>query len=127
MARGAKPGERRGGRKAGTPNKLTVTLKATLVETAQQYTAEALQTMLNIMADAKASAAARVACANSILDRGHGKAPQRLEHTGEDGGPIEYRDAARERLAHLIAGEAARLADEDSAAVDAAASGKPSV
>lgn len=32
MARGSKPGERRGGRKAGTPNKLTASNKARLEE-----------------------------------------------------------------------------------------------
>lgn len=31
MARGSKPGERRGGRRAGTPNKTTASVKAALV------------------------------------------------------------------------------------------------
>lgn len=36
MPRGSKPGERRGGRKRGTPNKLTATNKARLEEAFQR-------------------------------------------------------------------------------------------
>jgi hypothetical protein len=35
-----------------------------------------------------APAAARVSAANALLDRGHGKPRQALEHGGTDGGPI---------------------------------------
>jgi hypothetical protein len=33
MARGSKPGERRGGREAGTPNKITTSIKEAVLET----------------------------------------------------------------------------------------------
>ena len=84
MPRGSKPGERRGGRKAGTPNKATIEVKAA----AQQYTGEAVQTIYNLMRDGE-SEQIRLAAAKELIDRGHGKAPQSVEHTGEGGGPIK--------------------------------------
>lgn len=73
-----------GGRKKGVPNKATASLK----EAAQVYTEQALQTLANIMT-AGESEAARVAAANSILDRGYGKPKQTVEASGPDGGPIQ--------------------------------------
>ena len=70
---GSKPGERRGGRKKGTPNKFIAKLQDTLAKAAQQYDSEALQTLVDIMNDATATAASRVRCAEMILERGHGK------------------------------------------------------
>ena len=78
---GAKPGERRGGRKKGTPNKATADIKAI----AQKYTAEAVRTLAKLMRDSE-SDAARVGAIKEILDRGHGKSAQAM--TGADGGPI---------------------------------------
>jgi len=66
--RGSKPGERRGGRVKGTPNKANRTLR----EAAREYTEQALQTLVQI-ALAGESEAARVSAANAILDRGYGK------------------------------------------------------
>jgi hypothetical protein len=84
MPRGAKPGERRGGRQKGVPNKATREIK----ELAGQYTDEALNTLVSV-ARASESDAARVSAAKEILDRAYGKAPQAL--TGEDGeGPIRH-------------------------------------
>lgn len=40
---------------------------------AQQHTVAAIQTLVEIMTDQSATAAARAYCANSILDRGYGK------------------------------------------------------
>ena len=68
MRRGSKPGERRGGRQKGTPNKVT----ADLQEAAQVYTPAALKTLNDICVGGE-SEAARVAAANSLLDRGYGK------------------------------------------------------
>lgn len=54
---------------------------------AQEYTQEALDTFAAIMKGGE-SEAARVAAADKILDRGHGKAPQ--PQTGEGGkGPVK--------------------------------------
>lgn len=66
---GRKPGgPKTGGRKAGTPNKVTADVRAA----AQQHTATAIETLANIMASGD-SDAARVSAAREILDRGHGK------------------------------------------------------
>ena len=70
MAQGVKTG----GRKAGTPNKATADIKAA----AQAYTEDALATLAKIMKDGE-SEAARVAAANSILDRGFGKPRQSMD------------------------------------------------
>jgi phage gp46-like protein len=70
MAHGVKTG----GRKAGTPNKATADIKAA----AQAYTEDALATLAQIM-KAGESEAARVAAANSILDRGFGKPRQSVD------------------------------------------------
>ena len=64
MAKGYKTG----GREAGTPNKATASIR----EAAQQYTETAIQTLVEVMSDETAPHAARVAAANSLLDRGHG-------------------------------------------------------
>ncbi len=53
---------------------------------ARTHTESCLRTLASIVSQAKAPHAARVAAANSLLDRGWGKAPQSI--TGEDGGDI---------------------------------------
>ena len=79
MAKGVKTG----GRKPGTPNKVTQTLK----EMAREHTADALQVLVTI-AKAGESEAARVSAANSLLDRGYGK-PSTVLSGDEDGGPVK--------------------------------------
>ena len=74
---GSKPGERRGGRQKGTPNKATAEIKAI----AGAYTQEAIETLAKIMRDSE-SDAARVAAVKEILDRGHGKARQAVDVDG---------------------------------------------
>jgi hypothetical protein len=81
---GSKPGERRGGRKPGTPNKVT----AELAGLARVHTPDALAALVVVMNDPAAPAAARVSAASALLDRGHGKPRQALEHGGDGGGPI---------------------------------------
>lgn len=54
---------------------------------ARSHTETALRTLAGIMNQDDAPAAARVQAANSILDRGWGKAVQVM--AGEDGGPIQ--------------------------------------
>lgn len=82
MPRGSKPGERRGGRQKGTPNKATADIKAL----ASVYSRDAVGTLAAIMADAEKPPAARVMAAKELLDRAHGKAPQAI--TGADGGDL---------------------------------------
>lgn len=52
-------------------------------------TREAIDTLLKIMKNGRAPAAARVSAACAILDRGYGKPLQSVELSGIDGGPIE--------------------------------------
>ena len=82
MARGAAPGERRGGRKPGVRNKSTESVKAL----AQPYSAEAIKTLGSIMRNVETPPQARVAAANGLLDRAFGRPAQAL--TGADGGAI---------------------------------------
>ncbi|MGU3455547.1 hypothetical protein ACLBV5_04465 [Brevundimonas sp. M1A4_2e] len=73
MARGgARPGA---GRRKGAPNKATVVVR----DAAQAFTEDALSTLASIMRDDAQPAAARVAAANALLDRGHGKPKQSLD------------------------------------------------
>jgi len=51
-------------------------------ELARQYTAKAINTLVEIMEDRKTPPAARVAASSALLDRGYGRAPQSLEVKG---------------------------------------------
>jgi len=53
---------------------------------ARAHTVSAINVLAGVMNEPEAPHAARVAAANSLLDRGWGKAPQAI--TGEDGGPL---------------------------------------
>lgn len=68
-------GLKTGGRKSGTPNKATASLK----EAAQVYTEGALLVLVNVMQDEAQPAAARISAATAILDRGHGRPTQAVE------------------------------------------------
>lgn len=76
---GRRPGS---GRKAGIPNKSTKALK----EIAGEYTEAAVKTLVEVMEDPEAPPAARVAAADKLLDRGHGKPAQMVEATVESKG-----------------------------------------
>lgn len=68
-------GKREGaGRPKGALNKATADIK----EAAQAFTTDALNTLASIMRESD-SDAARVAAANAILDRGHGKPKQSVD------------------------------------------------
>lgn len=61
--------------------------KKDLVQLARAHTESAVRTLIGIMTQPKAPAAARISAAQTLLDRGWGKAAQ--PHTGKDGeGPI---------------------------------------
>ena len=69
---GGRPGP---GRPPGQPNRATRELKAL----AQQYTAEAIEALAEVMRDKAAPAMVRVKAAEALLDRGHGKPTQQIE------------------------------------------------
>jgi endonuclease III len=74
-------GKRAGaGRKPGQKNKLTYDRRKTLQELAQEYTADALNVLAEIMLSKDCSDTARANAANSLLDRGHGKPKQPVEY-----------------------------------------------
>lgn len=83
--RGSKPGERRGGRVKGTPNKATAEIKAI----AQPYSDRAVKTLASIM-ESSDSDAARVSAANAILDRAWGRPSQAVLHSDPEGGAIKH-------------------------------------
>ena len=50
---------------------------------ARTYTKAAIETLVGIMQDEQAPKPARVAAASAILDRGYGRPPQAVEHSGD--------------------------------------------
>jgi hypothetical protein len=66
---------------------------AALKELCRAKTAAAIATLAEIMGNKKAPAAARVAAANAILDRGYGKPAQAI--VGPDGGPVQFQAIER--------------------------------
>lgn len=71
MSRGSKPGERRGGREPGVPNKATADIKAL----AQQHTPAAMNELARIMLNSD-SDPARVAAIKEMFDRAYGRPAQ---------------------------------------------------
>lgn len=55
----------------------------TLTDLAREHTAEAVQTLVDVMRDKLAPAAARVAASDKILNRGWGQAPQTIAVTDD--------------------------------------------
>jgi hypothetical protein len=72
--RGSKPGERRGGRQPGVPNRATADVKAM----ALVHTPAAIQELARLSTEAE-SEPARVAAIKELLDRAYGKARQTLD------------------------------------------------
>jgi hypothetical protein len=69
-----KPGQ------SGNPNGRPRVL-ADVQNAAREHSAEALETLAQIMCDPKAPAAARISAASALLDRGYGKPSQAIEAT----------------------------------------------
>ena len=112
--KGSPPGVRLGGRKVGTPNKATRELR----ELAQPYAPEALEVLAKIMRNGE-SEQARVAAANALLDRGHGKPAQSIHTTGTL--TVEAAELNDAELYNIARGGSARAAVE---AAGASQSGK---
>ena len=97
---GSKPGERRGGRQKGTPNKSSGEMR----ELAQAYGPKALATIVRLMDSQDDDMKLRAS--QTLLDRGYGKPSQQLQHAGHDGGPLDLHSMSDEDLDKL----ASRLA-----------------
>ena len=79
MPRGSKPGERRGGRKKGVPNKSTIEMR----ELARMYAAGIIEEMARLALEAK-NEHVRVAAGNAVLDRAYGKPSHVLPNEDDD-------------------------------------------
>ena len=78
---------------------------------AGEYTEQALRVLVDVMGDGTAPHGARVHAATALLDRGHGKPRQELEHSGPDGRdliPATEVDPGKVALAILNLLQAAR-------------------
>lgn len=88
--RGSKPGERRGGRKKGTPNKANAEIKAA----AQAFGADAIKKLAELAGlinggQGKAqSEQAQVSAVTQLLDRGYGR-PATVVEGSDDGPPVK--------------------------------------
>lgn len=91
-----------GGRKKGTPNKITADIKAL----AQLYGADAIDTLAEIMKNEECPPAARVAAVKELLDRGFGKSTQLI--AGDPDMPpigvkeIDYSSLSKEALQEIL-------------------------
>ena len=72
---GSKPGERRGGRQKGTPNKVTAELRGH----AQQYTVEALEGLAQIARTSQFGADSSMAALMARID-GRTRGIERVDH-----------------------------------------------
>jgi hypothetical protein len=77
---GAKPGERRGGRQKGTPNRVTGELRLIAAEHGPAAITELVSIALDPETKSK-SKATRIAAIRELLDRGFGRPSQALEHS----------------------------------------------
>jgi hypothetical protein len=78
---------------------------ADVQELARERCSKAIDTLAEILADKKAPAAARVAAAGALLDRGYGKPTQTIAQTVAKVDPASMSD---EELAAIAAGAARR-------------------
>lgn len=72
---------RKGGKRpgAGRPRGSATKVGTDLRTAAQQYTNEALDTLVQVMRNPAETGTARAAAANAVLDRGYGKPKQEIE------------------------------------------------
>ena len=101
MPRGSQPGERRGGRQVGVPNKV----KREVSELARQYTTQALKALAAALENPKE----RVAAAVALLDRGYGKPSQTLNATVKR--IVDADSIPDGELAHIATGGGAGIAE----------------
>lgn len=85
---GESPREKTGGRQKGTPNKVQ---RVDIAKVARVYSLRALETIISVMEDPEEAGSVRLAAANALLDRAHGKPKQMTEISGIDGGELQSR------------------------------------
>lgn len=90
-------GKRTGaGRPKGSVNKTTIEVR----ELARQHGAAAIQKLVALMSIGE-SEDVQLRAANSLLDRGYGKAAQPTHIGGHDGGPLNLHEMSDEQLDSL--------------------------
>lgn len=92
MPRGSRPGERRGGRKKGTPNKTTLWRGALVAELAKNPKVEPLELFLRLMRTPLLPLALRIDVAQLALPYCHSRL--RPQRTSEDLGKMVGHDRA---------------------------------
>jgi hypothetical protein len=108
--RGPHPGagQKRGGRKRGTPNKATAEVKSLV----QQHGAELVDMLLDI-ALTDESSECRTKAAQELLNRGYGRAVATTQLAGFDGGPLSIASMPLDSLQALAAKIVQTLAEHD--------------
>jgi hypothetical protein len=90
MARGSKPGERRGGRQKGTPNKASAAREAAI----RKSGLTPLDYMLKLMRNRKLDQDTRLEAAKAAAPYVHPKLNS-VEFTGPNGGPVQVEEVRR--------------------------------
>src|SRR5689334_15000923 len=88
MPRGSRPGERRGGRQKGTPNRATAAKAAAIAESGLTP----LDYLVSVLRDETVPRAERMEAAARAAPYVHPRLSA-VAHTGADGGPIEVEQA----------------------------------
>ena len=86
------------GRKRGTRNKVTKEIR----EIAAKHGARSIRELVKLL-KTSSNEQVRLKAAAELLDRGFGRPPQSLEHSGPAGGPIETREMDDREFARQIA------------------------
>lgn len=87
---GPRPGSGRPPGSISEARKAELKAEATLKQLATQHTSEAVKTLVQLFKSAETPPAARVAAIKELLDRGHGKATQKVEG-GDPENPISVK------------------------------------
>lgn len=82
------PRQKTGGRKKGTPNKVT----AEIMQYTRQYTEDAVNALVTVMRNPDSPPQARVSAANALLDRAYGKPSQHVLNETVDDSPVNNID-----------------------------------
>jgi len=98
MARGSRPGERRGGRKPGTPNKANAETRAAIKASGETP----LEYMLRVLRDPSIEHSRRDWAADKSAPYCHARLAS-TEVTGKDGGAIEFEATDTRSLARAVA------------------------
>ena len=98
MSRGSNKGERRGGRKKGTPNRMDAKHRKAIAESGLTP----LDYMLNVLRDEEAPKEDRMWAAQHAAPYVHSRLSA-IEHTGDVGGPNRHENVTNEEIENEVA------------------------